>query len=771
MQLKSSVRASLILGLTFSACCLADPAEFATKIKPTLQQNCSACHNPANPKNRIDFLKAETAKDIESKRGLWRDVAIQLRNRTMPPVDSKLAEPDRLHIADWIEERLRVTACNGGEFAGAAPARRLNRREYHNTVRDLLGVDFAVSDVFPADESGGTGFDTNGETLFIPPVMLERYLEAAQKIVDRVVIVPPYVKVVMSAAMEPPRPGPKPGRTMNAAEELSTTIQVFADGKYDLRVSIERPPVNPVQMMLKLDGANAGTLNYGRDPAGGATARAQTVTLTRGSHTVSVVAGDAPVSFYSLTVEQKLSDIPAEKRALHYRLFGTEPFESSLDARKSAENLMSNFLRKAYRRPVDKTDVSRFIVLYDQAEKRGDPYEERIKLMLKATLVSPRFLFRVEQLDSKPGIHPLDQYDLASRLSYFLWSTMPDAELLSLAAADKLNNPKVLHAQVDRLLDDPRSRTFANTFVGQWLGTHDVGGRVVPLLTELQHYYTPDAAADLREEPVLLFQSILNENRSLLELLTANYTFLTERLVKFYELEGKVKVNGTGFTRVEWPDNRRAGVLGMASVLAMTSHYKAGSPVLRGAWVLDTLLGTPVPPPPPDVPPLEPVGKSAHGTMRAQLVKHRENPACATCHNLMDPIGFGLENFDWMGRWRDNDTNGQPVDASGVMPSGERFNGPVELRQILLARKQEFARHMAGKVFGFALGRSLQDGDQCTVQKMVDTLEKDGYKARTLIHDVVLSTAFRNTEGGVAMSAVPATAPPKKSRAPLLGEK
>ena len=771
------MRTSLFAGLLVSSLCLAapltvgDPAEFPSKIKPTLQQNCAACHNPENPKNRIDFLKAETAKDIESKRGLWRDVAAQLRNRTMPPVASKLEEADRLHIANWIEDRLRITACSGGEFAGAAPARRLNRREYHNTVRDLLGVDFVVSDVFPADESGGAGFDTNGETLFIPPVMLERYMDAAQKIVDRVVITPPFVKVTMAANMQPPLPNSKPGRSMGAGEEFTTTVSVFAEGKYDLKVSIERPPVNPVQMEVKLDGTTVGSLGYARDPNGGPTVRAQSVTLTRGPHTIGVVAGKAAVTFYSLTVEQKLNDIPAEKRALHYRLFGTEPFESPLDGRKSAERLLSDFLPKAYRHPVDKGEAIKFLTLYDRAEKRGDPYEERVKLMLKAVLVSPRFLFRVEQMDNRPGIHPLDPYDLASRLSYFLWSTMPDPELLSLASSGKLQEEPVLRAQVDRMLNDPRSRTFVNAFVGQWLGTQDVGGRVVPLLTELQHFYTPEAAADLREEPVLLFQNIVNENRSLLELLTANYTFLTERLVKFYELEGKVQVSPTGFTRVEWPDKRRAGILGMASVLAMTSHYKAGSPVLRGAWVLDTLLGTPVPPPPPDVPPLEAAGKTAQGTMRSQLMKHRENQACATCHNLMDPIGFGLENFDWMGRWRDEESNGQPVDASGVLPSGEKFNGPIELRQVLLSRKEEFTRHLAGKVFGFALGRSLQDGDQCTVQKLVDSLAKDDYRARSLITDVVLSTAFRNTQGGVVLSSAPAPVPVKRSRAPLLGEK
>jgi cytochrome c553 len=744
--------------------------EFAQSIKPVLVANCAVCHNPANPKNRIDFLKGDSFKDVETRRGLWRDVASQIRNRTMPPVASKLTEDQRLHIATWVENRLRETACTSGDYAGVSPARRLNRREYHNTIRDLLGVELAVADIFPADESGGAGFDTNGETLFVPPMLLERYLEAAQKILDRVIITPPLVKVFASAEMAPAAPAKKPGRALEALQELSATLPIFVDGRYNLGVSVERPRDAAFQVSVKVDGLASGTLAYARDPGGGPTTRSQGVNLTRGVHTITVAAGKAPVTFYSLTVEQRQEAAPPEKRALHYRLFGTEAGESPLDARNAARQLLAGFLRNAYRRPVEAAEVDRYLAMYDRAAERGDPYEERVKLALKAVLVSPRFLFRIEDRDESPGIHLLGQYDLASRLSYFLWSTMPDEELFRLAEQKRLNDPKVLAAQVDRMLDNPRSRAFSASFVGQWLGTQEVGGRVVPLLTELQHYYTPEVAADLRQEPVLLFHYILSGNRSLIELLNGNYTFLTERLAKFYEVEGKVKT-GDGFQRVEWPDDKRAGVLGLGGVLAMTSHYKQGSPVLRGAWVLDTLLGTPVPPPPPEVPPLEAAAKNERGlTVRQMLERHRADAACSTCHNLMDPIGLGLENFDWMGRWRDRDTNGQPVDASGALPSGEKFTGPVELRQMLLNRKQDFLRHLSGKVLGYALGRSLQDGDQCTVQKLVDALEKDHFRARTLIREVVLSVAFRNQQGGVVETSPP-PAPKKKPATHPLGDK
>lgn len=347
---------------------------------------------------------------------------------------------------------------------------------------------------------------------------------------------------------------------------------------------------------------------------------------------------------------------------------------------------------------------------------------------------------------------------------------MPDEELSRLAGQGALQNPKVLTAQLDRMLDDPRSRVFANTFIGQWLGTKDVGGRVAPTVAEVQHFYTPEVAADLREEPVVFFQYILGEDRSLLDLLDGDYTFLTERLVKFYELEGQVKgVSGNIFQRVHWPDKRRGGVFGLGSVLAMTSNFKQTSPVLRGAWVLETLLGTTVPSPPPDVPPLETAeNKKMNLTMRQKLMRHRADPSCSACHSLMDPIGFGLENFDWMGRWRDEE-NGQPVDASGVMPSGEKFSGPVELRRLVLNRKEEFLRNLTAKVLGYALGRSLQDADQCVVQRIVERVEKDDYRARTLMRQVVLSVPFRNSQGPAGQAETPP--PPVRRRPRPLPEK
>lgn len=762
------MRAFVFLLLAVAGLSAAD--DFGRDIKPVLTQNCAACHNPANPRNRNNFLKANTESDLNQSRLLWRDVATQLRNRTMPPTASKLTEDDRLRIATWIDQRLTSTACIAGESASAIAPRRLNRREYHNTIRDLLGVDIIAADLFPADESGGNGFDTNGDTLYLPPMLLDRYLEAATKILDRVIITPPMSKVFPSSEMQPAKPSTKPGRKLAPAESVSTETLIFVEAVYNLRVSAERPHVTPFTVELTVDNTPPTTLNFNNiDKNGGATTRIATVPLTRGVHHIKITSINEPIDFYSFTTEQRQEPTPQDKRALHFRLFGMEPGESPTQPNQAAKQLIQRFLTKAYRHPTTPTDAEPFYKIYQRAAERGDPYEEAIKMALKAVLVSPKFLFRVEDNAATDKIQPVGQYDMASRLSYFFWSTSPDEKLLQLAAQNKLQEPATLRRQVNRMLDDPRSRAFSNSFIGQWLGTQEVGGRVVPLLTELQHYYTPEVAAELREEPVLLFHHILTGGNSLLELLSANYTFLTARLAKFYQIEDKLKTPLTDrFTRVEWPTNQRAGVLGMASVLAMTSHYKMASPVLRGAWVLDTILGTPVPPPPPDVPPLEKAAKSEKGlTMRQILSKHRESTACSSCHNLMDPIGFGLESFDWMGRARDKDDNGRPIDAKGTLPSGESFDGPVELRNVLLSRKDEFLRHLTGKLLGYALGRAIGDEDQCTIQRLVEKGNQTNHNARILMEEIVLSSPFRNHHPGVGSKS----SSTKTLRTRLLGDK
>jgi hypothetical protein len=748
-----------------SACLQAAPAtdEFVQTIRPILTSNCMPCHDPAG-QNPAKFLVAHTAKEIELKRGLWRNVAAQIRNRSMPPMASKITEEERIEVANWVENELRVTACTSGPFAGASTLRRLNRREYHNTIRDLLGVDFAVASLLPADATGGAGFDTNGDTLYTGPMLTERYLEAAEQILDQAIVTPPLEKTLKGYELSPAKGDARGPRALAAGEEVSFSLTTFVAGKYDINLTIPRTDTPP-NLELSVDGADSGKITVaqrgfpralvvgvGRRPLPATVTATVQTPLERGIHQLRIKTADA-TAIDEVNIAQIPEEPNAERKALHFKLLGTEPGAEPLVPRRTAQHILTDFLPRAYRRPIRPGEVDRFMALYDRSAKRGDPWEERMKLALKGVLVSTDFLFKLEARNEKPGIYPIGQYEMATRLSYFLWSTMPDEELLRLAAQGKLQDPKVLTDQVDRMLDDPRSTAFTSSFINQWLGTQDLGGRLVPLINTMASFYNADSAADLREEPIMLFNRIVGENRSLMELLTANYTYLTERLVKFYQLEDKVHIRGNNFQLVEWPDNTRAGVLGMAAPLAITSQLYQTNPVLRGAWVLETILGTPVPPPPPGVKPLPiPEKGAAEPTIREKLAMHRTSPVCATCHKMMDPIGFGLENFDGLGRWRDKDSQGRPIDASGTLPSGEKFTGPVELRQALLAKKADFMRHLTGKVMGYALGRSLQDGDSCTIQTLSDRVEKDNYRARTLIKEIVLSMPFRNSQGGVVKS-------------------
>jgi hypothetical protein len=738
--------------------------EFSEQIRPVLVENCAACHNPANPDPRgpANFLKATTSSDIQDDRGLWRNVASQLRNRTMPPGTSNLGEADRLHISQWLETELLQTACAAGDYAGTAVVRRLNRREYRSTVRDLLGVSLDIEDILPVDGTGGAGFDTNGETLYIPPMLLEGYLQAAQQILDDVIVTPPLSTEYAASGMLPAASGTT--RTLEANEEITAVVSIYLEGEYDVRVVLGEDE-SARSVVLKVDGVESDPLGvplreggYSQAPTvaqatprRGGNAFGALVRLGRGTHTLALLAEASPVEVVSLRIEEGSNEASPQKRAAHYRLLGHEPGMTPLHPRNAAVQLLSTFLPKAFRRPVSPAELEPFLALYDRAAARSDPYEERVKLALKSVLVSPGFLFQMEERRTEPGIYPLSDHELASRLSYFLWSTMPDDRLSNLADQGRLQDSDTLAAEVDRMLDDPRSRTFVDTFIGQWLGTRDIGGRLMPLISEIRRYYNAEIAADLREQPILLFDRIIREDRNILELLDGDYMYLTSRLVEFYQFEDSVgAVNDNQFHLVQMPNQRRAGLLGLAGILGMGSHYEQTSPILRGAWVLDALLGTPVPPPPPDVPLLDAGDKvSADLTTRQIVMQHQQNPTCAACHKLMDPIGFGLENFDWMGRWRDAEKGGQPIDATGVLPSGERFDGPVELRQTLLARKNDFTRHLVGKVLGYALGRSLQDGDSCTIQQIVDRVADDGYRARTMIREIILSLPFRNVQGGL----------------------
>jgi hypothetical protein len=407
--------------------------------------------------------------------------------------------------------------------------------------------------------------------------------------------------------------------------------------------------------------------------------------------------------------------------------------------REAIRKVLDAFLPRAFRRPVTAKEVERYVGLFDAAIKRGDSYEQSLKLALKGVLVSPSFLFLTETPPERPGAYRLDQYELASHLSYFLWATMPDAELLQLAAQGKLHDDTLLRAQVQRMMRDPRARGLADGFAAQWLGIRPLGVTIRPD-AKLFPEFDRDLAAAMREETLLVFDTIVHENRSVMELLDADYTFVNERLAALYKIDG---IKGPQMQRVKLADPLRGGVLGQASILAVTSFPHRTSPVLRGRWILEELLGAEVPPPPPDVPVLNERRKDDTGeTIRQKLEKHRSKAECAVCHNRMDPLGFGLENFDVLGRWR-TEQAGKPIDSVGILPTGENFDGPLELKKLLLEkRRPEFLRNMSRKLLGYALAREIRRVDMRVVGECVQALEQGDCRMARVLETIVASYPF-----------------------------
>jgi hypothetical protein len=419
-----------------------------------------------------------------------------------------------------------------------------------------------------------------------------------------------------------------------------------------------------------------------------------------------------------------------------------------------ARRILAVFLPRAFRRPVSGTELERYLALYRKAAAQGDSFDQAVLFALQGVLISPHFLFRVEDPNRSPEPRRVSDYELASRLSYFLWGSMPDQKLFELAAEGRLHEESVLNQQVVRMLKDEKVLGFAESFAEQWLGTRELGRDIKPDANLFPEYYDAEIQSAIRYEPIIFFQEVFAENLSLLNFLDSKFTVLTNKLQRHYGvvLEERLRQQPK---RVDLPDGtRRGGLLGMAAVLAVSSLPTRTSPVLRGKWVLDALLGTPPPPPPPDVPELEEAHSGeAPKTVRERLERHRQNPVCAGCHDRIDPIGFGLENFDVLGRWREEDS-GKPIDAKGVLPDGTTFDGPEELKRVLLERRDLFVRNLTAKMLGYALGRGLDNEDYCTVDQIVKQVKEQDYRAHALVLGIVNSVPFRYKSGtnpGVAV--------------------
>ena len=572
---------------------LAVQDDFAQRVVPMVKKYCVSCHGPEKKKGDLDLSVFLTQNDALQKPEIWKLAVEKVNAFEMPPKGKpEPSHDDKAFLNQWfgrlpkakIDCSQLASDRNTRFYKGYVMSRRLNRAEIEHTIRDLLGPGPKID--LPSDGSGGEGFDTNGDTLFSSPILVEKIVDASERVVA--------------------------------------------------------------------------------------------------------------------------------------------------DALKRGRIELAPFMRRAWRRPVSAEEVARL-----QPLVKRDP---SLKLALTAVLASPHFLFLVEPEPEKEGVIPLGPHPLAARLSYFLWSSMPDEALSWRADGRDLAHPESVREEVRRMSRDPRSRALGEQFALQWLELDPLGQTIKPDPKKFPEF--DDAlAADMKEEVVRLFHEIVREDRSLLELLDARHTWVNERLAKLYGIPG---VKGPEMRRVELPDASRGGLLGMAAVHAVSSFPFRTSPVLRGKWILESLLGSKVPPPPPDAGTLSKVGpETTAQTLRQRLEKHRTKPDCAACHNRMDPLGFGLENFDVLGRWRTSD-NGHPVDVQGTLPSGETFEGAEGLKRVILKRKDEVMRHLAKKMLGYALGRQLNKFDDCVVDEAMKALKANNYRASALIETIALSYPFRH---------------------------
>ena len=766
-----------------------DPAaEFIVSVLPTLTQFCGSCHDPEDNEDPVRFLRCRTPEEVASNRGLWASVAEQLKNRTMPPGDEEQpTEQQRLELTEWIESYLEATACSQGDYAGSPVPRRLNREQYTFAINDLTGEAFDFVETFPADGSGGEGFTNNGETLFLPPLMMERYLEVAQRIVDRVVVSPPFDVTYVVRAVNVDEPEKKRFRFFDRAKapkaesislaagqssKLLLTVHTDDDFRFALKASHVGDAPTPVA--LKIDGIAAKRLMI--PSAQHAEARWTLLRLSRGIHKIELhVPQDGnPLLIESLRLNQDIgSETEWKQRAASTeRILAPGAEWIGKDNTKAARLILQHFARRAWRRPIEERELSSLMSLFQRGVDRGEVLTQAIKLPLKAVLVSPKFLFVAEQGHEGDGIHRVSDLELASRLALFVWNGLPDEELLQLAQKNELHHDSVLLKQVHRMLRDDRSYRFAEAFAGQWLGTVAVGNTVIPDTNHFKPVYTSELVNDLRRQVGETMHWMLRENRPVTEWLDCDYVIVNKRLAKHYGIE-PVPPSDEHFQAIDVGETDRPGVLGLGAVHMLTSYSRRTSPVLRGGWVLETIFGTQLPAPPPDVGDLSGGEKEvSNKTVRQRLEKHRENPTCAACHDLIDPIGFALENFDVLGRWRDKEGK-NVIDSKGQLPSGETFDGPRELRKVLVNRKEDFTRELSRRMLGFALGRSLEDKDGCAISALTQRLEQDGYRMESLVLGIVQSIPFQYRQEIPAAQDTTANEPSSQvtDKQPNAGEK
>ncbi len=747
-----------------------------------LDRYCVTCHSDRLETGGLSLQGLDTA-DVGSHPEVWEKVVRKLRAGSMPPQPRPRPEPAAYDgLRSWLELELDRSAAAAPNPGRTEALHRLSRTEYRNVVRDLLGLGVDVSDLLPADDTS-YGFDNIAGVLGISPTLMERYLAAARKI-SRLAVGSPVPSPIAETfrlasdlgqdARQARLPfGTRGGALIdfNFPEDAEYVISVVPDGPLY---------IEPHELEVTLDGARVELLTIGRTLAPGerrgeyaaeADARDVRLRVNAGPHQVGVAflqktaaepertrklylrpftgegsGGDSRYQPYvdRITITgpfESSGSRPAVDTPSRARLFICRPRSGDAESASAcAAEILATLARRAFRRPVDGDDVQRLLTFFEQGAATGG-FDAGIELALRRLLVSPEFLFRiVEDPDgAAPGTpYALSDLELASRLSFFLWSSIPDDELLDAAIRGELQDPALLEAQTRRMLADSRAHALVTNFAGQWLSLRNAAA--VQPDEDLFPDFGEDLRRGFRRETELLFESILQENRSVVDLLAADYTFLNERLARHY---GIPNVRGSHFRRVTLDDPARGGLLGHGSILTVTSYANRTSPVLRGKWVLENILGTPPPPPPADVPPLEASTDGGTLTMREAMAQHRANPVCASCHQLMDPPGLALEPFDAIGRWRTPNERIESADLSGVLPDGATFDGPAGLKQALLAHPDRFVTTVTEKLLTYAVGRGVEYYDAPAVRAITRAAAPEDYRLTALILGVVKSVPFR----------------------------
>ena len=737
----------------------AQEASFDASVRPLLDGTCAACHNARLASGGLNMAQL-TAESLQVNPDVWRRLLRRVRDGEMPPPGVPKPPVVQMRaLVDFVQSRLDATQSTQAPDPGRVTVHRLNRNEYSNTIRDLLAVDFRAERDFPADDSSG-GFDNMSDVLTISPVLMEKYLAAAQTIAARAIGADPMPKAFeVEYAYKDARVRRVDRSTIEA------THRVEFDADYDLRFALqgERKDGEPVQFGFWMDGKLIHSMTVETKPSGLVYFNPYSeakfrMYLPAGDHVFR--AGFLGDKFVDGLEGREVYD--RNKNKYVDSIVFTGPFPSAAEkpsrakvlicdpatGRACVERIVTALARRAYRRPVTGQDVAALMHFVDLAREEGQSMEQGLQLAVQAMLVSPHFLFRIER-DARPldaaAVHPVSDFELASRLSYFLWSSMPDDALLDSAQAGRLHEAAVLDQQVARMLADERSSAFAANFAGQWLETRNLDF-VKPDAKKFPEW-SPELRDAMKEETRLFFDHILRQNRPITEFLSANYTFLNERLAGHYGITG---VAGAEFRRVELTaDNgaaQRGGVLSQAGVLTVSSYPNRTSVVIRGKYVLTNILGTPPPPPPPDVPALDEAAVGVNASLREQMERHRADAICASCHSKMDPLGFGLENYDAIGRWRTMDGN-FPVDSSGTLPNGRTFSTPAEMRQVLNSQMPQFTRALIERMLTYALGRGMRAADEPAIAKIQAAVAEDGNRFQSVIREIVHSLPFTARRG------------------------